>query len=70
MFDEEDFTYVQVTGLVRDEGTIVVLEGTNDEGETVRFACDHRPAQDIINALEAGQDPEAAVASWQFVGGV
>lgn len=61
-----------VTGPVRDEGTIVVLEGVDEEGRVFHFAADHRPAQDILNALS---DPETEsevlvdVEEWQILGG-
>lgn len=45
-----------------DHGTIVQFEGTDEDGDTVIVSCDHRPAQDILNALQDGEevvvDPE------------
>lgn len=59
-----------VTRLVRDEGTVVVFEGSdnNADGRLICFAADHRPAQDIVWALEAGEDVQVVVEPWQLVG--
>jgi hypothetical protein len=60
---------VMVTGLVRDEGTIVLLAGLTDHNEEVVFACEHRYAPDILAAVEAGDEPVAVVPSYMIVGG-
>jgi hypothetical protein len=60
-------TLVTVTGLVQDEGTIVVLSGLDEDGCNVVFAVDHRPAQAILDALEAGEEPVAEVPDWAFL---
>lgn len=54
---------------VRDEGSVVVLLGTDDNDEQWLFAADHRPAQAIIEALEADEPVEVEVESWQLLGG-
>ena len=56
-----DSIMVAVGGLVSDEGTLVIFWGIDDNGNEVRFAADHRPAQDILDALAAGEDPLAEV---------
>lgn len=59
---------VLVVGPVSDEGTIVVLEGVNEDGSTIHFGVDHRPAQDILNALiEEEEDIYVEIEGWQVV---
>ena len=59
---------IAATALVRDEGTIVVFEGEDEEsGEIVTFACEHRPAQDIAWAIETGEMPLCDVPSWAIL---
>ena len=64
---DENLLEVTVTGIVRDEGTVVVFAGQYD-GEHVVFACDHGPAQVLADALAAGEWPLAGVADWQIIG--
>lgn len=60
---------VTVTEIVRDEGSIVLFRGVTDDGSAVVFACDHRPAQDIVNALiEGDEDVTCFIEDWQIVG--
>lgn len=59
---------VTVTGLVRDEGTVVVFSGTTEDDLGVTFACDHRCAQAIVDALEAGEEPVAVVEDYLILG--
>ncbi len=62
---------VNVDRVVRDEGTIVVLEGIAIEGphERVRFGADHRCAQEIVNALlDAGDPVLCEVPDWAVIG--
>lgn len=63
--DDEGGTTVAVTGVVRDEGTIVVLTGLDEDGCTVVFAADHRMAQDILDALS--EEPVVQVPDWAFL---
>jgi hypothetical protein len=60
-------TLVTVTGLVRDEGSIVVLRGLDEDGCNVIFGADHRMAQDILDALGMGDEPVAEVPDWAFL---
>ena len=51
--------HLTVTSIVSDEGTIVVMQGIEHETDhVIRFACDHRPAQAIADALAEGEDVE------------
>jgi len=52
-----------------DEGTVVVFTGVDAESYLpVRFAADARMAQDIIYALEDGDQPIANIENWQIIG--
>lgn len=86
-----------VKRLVKDEGTVVVFEGEDEElkrrlepgaldhlgtlerarerlacrqSMTWWFAADHRPAQDIADALGAGEPVTVDVEPWQLIGQV
>lgn len=57
--------------LNRDEGTIVVFEGfdpANPEANRYLVAVEHRAAQDLVDAIEAGETPECEVETWQILG--
>jgi hypothetical protein len=54
---------------VRDEGTIIVLEGITEEGQVYWFACDRRCALQIIHDVQAGLDVSLEVEPWQILGG-
>jgi hypothetical protein len=41
---------------VHDEGTVVVLEGVDSEGQVFWFAADRRAALQIIHDVQAGLD--------------
>jgi hypothetical protein len=57
-----------VTGVESDQGSIVLLQGIEYETDReVVFGADHRPAQDIIWALEQGEDVEVEIEGWQVV---
>jgi thioredoxin reductase len=68
----------EITAVHRDEGSVVLFEGQADPevGETgsvqvgrVLIAVDHRPAQDLVSALENGDEPVfVTVEPWQIVG--
>lgn len=59
---------ITVTGFVRDEGTIVVLSGLTEENDEVVFACEHRMAPAILDAVEAGEEPVAEVPDYMILG--
>jgi len=54
---------------VRDEGSIIVLEGVDEAGDIYWFAADRRMALDIIHDVQAGLTVEVCVESWQILGG-
>jgi len=54
---------VEIVGVVRDEGTIVVL--SCDDGR--RIGVDHRMARAIQEDLEAGEVPQVVVEGWEFL---
>lgn len=56
---------VTVIGLAKDNGSIVLFDGVSAQGE-IRFAVEHREAQAIISALEAGEHVEVDIESWQI----
>jgi hypothetical protein len=60
---------VDVDTVVADEGTIIVLEGTDREtGDRILFGADHRPAGHVIEALAATGEPvPCEVGSWQVL---
>ena len=60
---------VEVTQIVRDEGSVVVFMGTSlEDGRPVTFAADHRPARELINGLCNDEEVVAIVESWQVIG--
>ena len=70
---DEDLIEITVTGIERDEGSVVIFRGFHDDSphadETeIRFACDHGPAQAIADALAADEWPLVHVADWQVIG--
>ena len=65
---------VEVTQLVRDEGSVVLFRGQEldengvDYKGSVTFACDHRPAYAIAQALEEGEpDIYVELDEWQII---
>lgn len=60
---------VTVIEVVADHGSIVLLRGVEHETDrTVTFACDHRPAQAIADALAQGEDVEVYdIEDWQVM---
>jgi hypothetical protein len=60
---------ITVTMVVRDEGSIVLMRGVEHETDRiVTFAVEHRPAQDIVDALGRGEDVEVYdVEDWQVM---
>lgn len=69
----DDDIRIVVTKPVRDEGSIIVFQGLTERGTEVLFAVDHRPAQILLDALEADDGDEgavvASVAPWQIIAG-
>ena len=71
--DSSRFTgAVLADNVERDEGTIVVFSGVEVDGETaeptgrsVHFACEHRMAGPISEAIAAGEEPICAVPEVQ-----
>jgi len=59
---------VVVTALVRDEGSLVILQGLTDDNQVVNFAADHRCAQAILDAVAQGEDVEVELEDWQILG--
>ena len=60
---------VYVQSVARDEGTIVIFSGFDvDTDLPVMFACDHRYAQDIANAIQKGEGPITTIEPWQVIG--
>jgi hypothetical protein len=60
---------IEVTQIVRDEGSIVLFQGTSlEDGRVVTFAADHRPAQELINGMLNDEEIIAFVEPWQVVG--
>jgi hypothetical protein len=64
---EDGLTLIEVTGVVTDEGTIVVLSGVDAVGREVTFAADWRMAQDIVTAIAEGEDVLTAVEPWAIL---
>ena len=52
----------------RDEGSVLVVEGTGPRGQKVTFAGDHRPMAEFLFAVIGGGEPLAAdVETWQVI---
>lgn len=64
-FDEDTYHVVVDYPFTRN-GTTVTFNGVTTDGEhQVTFACDWRPAQDLIEALYNDEEAVANVAAWQ-----
>lgn len=61
--EDDGYTHVMVTGLVRDEGTIVVF--STAEGHTL--AVPHNVAPILVAALEAEGEVPVAVEAWSVL---
>ena len=48
--------FVTVTDIVKDEGSLVLFLGVDEDGTRVEFACEHRYAEAIYYALHDGSD--------------
>ncbi len=55
---------VTATRLVADEGSVVVFEGHDDAGTYITFGSDHRPAQQIVEAIEEEGEARVEVPIW------
>lgn len=49
--------------------TVIVFVGRDDDGGRKFFGADHRVAQDLVDALERGEEPVAEVPAWAILGG-
>lgn len=60
---------VVISDVVRDDGTVVLMRGWTCDGtdRVITFVCDHRPAQEIVAALEQGEECSAFLEDWQIV---
>lgn len=55
MHEEDDLIPAVVDGIVRDEGTVIMLSGTEQEsGDTVWIVVDHRTAVPILREMWSG----------------
>lgn len=52
---------------VEDCGTVVILQGRDEQDRMVTFGCDQRPAQDLADAIEAGIVPEVEVEGFAIM---
>lgn len=60
--EEIDDDAVQVLGVVRDEGSVVVFHGRDCDGVYVEFAIDRRIARELADVLPI----DAHVEPWQI----
>lgn len=72
MTDEETAegfeSLINVTGVLRDEGSVVVFEGfDHHSGEAVTFAVDHRPARGLASVVLNGEFTLARAEQWQIL---
>jgi len=61
---------VMVTGILHDEGSVVVFQGVPlDESAPglISFAVDHRPAQELVNGMLNEEEVIAIVEPWQVL---
>jgi hypothetical protein len=66
--DDEGLT-VEVVAVNHDAGSVVLFDGTAADGRPCLFAADHRSAQALADALDAGDGPVwATVQTWQMLG--
>jgi hypothetical protein len=71
-YTDPDERAITVRDVISDQGTIVVFEGEDEDGNVVRFAADHRQGALIAAAFVADNDCEpvvASVPSWAILGG-
>lgn len=53
---------------IRNEGSIIVLEGINEAGKVIWFAADWRPALEIIAIVQDEGELVVEIEPWQIVG--
>lgn len=59
---------VDITRIVRDEGTIVVMEGVREGSlDIVEIAVDHRMARSIVEGFNRGEQVHAWAEGWQVL---
>jgi len=58
---------VTVTGVARDEGTVVLFHAEEVDGNPITIGVDHRLAQGLVDGLEVHGEVHAAVEPWQIV---
>ena len=64
---EDELENITATKPIADEGTLVVFQGTDEDGAIVNFVVEHRYAQDVVNALNAGEEPVCAVPDYMIL---
>lgn len=52
----------------RNEGSVLLVTGTTEDGTRVRFAGDHRPMAGFLAVVEDEGEATAEVESWQVLG--
>ena len=57
-----------ITGFARDEGTVILLTATDEEGNEVTVAADRRAALDILNALAVEEEVLVDPPAWAILG--
>lgn len=60
---------VTAEGGVDDHGSVILLEGTDEEGASRWFFADRRVALDLIEVVQVEGEIQAEVESWQLWGG-
>ena len=58
---------ISATEVVRDEGTMIVFAGIDDDGINRTFAADRRAAGSILAAMSRGHAPVCDVPRWALL---
>lgn len=66
-FEDEGELVVVIDYPFTRHGTMVTFTGTDGTGRKVTFGCDWRPAQGLIEALYADEQPIVSVEPWQVL---
>lgn len=53
---------------LRNEGSVVRVTGTSEDGERITFAGDHRPMADFVGAVMDDGEARCEVEDWQILG--